>query len=461
MAEQILNEEEGKRQERKTSIREGNFSAFSSGLADNYIVPLGNAITNSALVIGCLSAIPNLLSPIAQMYGSRLMEKHSRKKIVVGFVFIHSLLWLTVALIGILGYLGYLKSYLPFLLVAAYSIIAAVGGFSGPAWFSWMGDVVSEKERGKYFSRRNRITGFSGMIAFIVGALVLDLLETKGIVLAGFAILYFGASITRFIGFLLFRKQYEPSFSLNKEEYYFTFWQFIRKNTNFAKFSFYMVAFQFAMTLAGPFYAVHMLKNLQFSYTTYMIVSLSGTIFYLLLTPLAGKFSDRYGNLKLIYIASGFFALYPVAWIFLKSPISLIFIAQLITGIATAAFAIGTNNFIYDTVTPQRRGLCVAYNNMFSGAGIFLGSLAGGLILGYAHPSFMNAFYFLFAVSAIMRASMALIFLWKVKEIRTFERMPGPLTWAMFPLTMLEEQYVYVKDFSRGLIDKHKKILKV
>ena len=73
----------------------------------------------------------------------------------------------------------------------------------------------------------------------------------------------------------------------------------------------------------------------------------------------------------------------------------------------------------------------------------------------------MNAFYFLFAVSAIMRASMALIFLWKVKEIRTFERMPGPLTWAMFPLTMLEEQYVYVKDFSRGLIDKHKKILKV
>ena len=135
MAEQILNEEEGKRQARKTSIREGNFSAFSSGLADNYIVPLGNAITNSAFVIGCLSAIPNLLSPIAQMYGSRLMEKHSRKKIVVGFVFIHYLLWLTVALIGILGYLGYLKSYLPFLLVAAYSIIAAVGGFSGPTWF--------------------------------------------------------------------------------------------------------------------------------------------------------------------------------------------------------------------------------------------------------------------------------------------------------------------------------------
>ena len=48
--------------------------------------------------------------------------------------------------------------------------------------------------------------------------------------------------------------------------------------------------------IASPFFAVYMLEELKFSYYMYIAVILSSSIFYLLFLPLAGKFSDKYGN---------------------------------------------------------------------------------------------------------------------------------------------------------------------
>src|SRR3989338_2630434 len=87
------NEEENKKQARKTRIKEGCFSAFSSGLGDNYIIAFAKELSSSSITIGMLNAFPGLLSPLAQVYGSRLIEKKSRKEIVVQFVFIQCLLW--------------------------------------------------------------------------------------------------------------------------------------------------------------------------------------------------------------------------------------------------------------------------------------------------------------------------------------------------------------------------------
>ena len=47
-------------------------------------------------------------------------------------------------------------------------------GISYPAWFSWMGSLVPKENRGKYFSKRNRIIGLAGMISMIAGAIALD-----------------------------------------------------------------------------------------------------------------------------------------------------------------------------------------------------------------------------------------------------------------------------------------------
>lgn len=404
-----------KKEARKTSIKEGSFASVMSGFGDSYISAFMVALTNNPIPISLLSSIPGLASPLAQIFGSRLMEKYSRKYLVVRFVFLQALMWLPIAALGIIFWKGYFTEELPYILIFLYTLLAIFGGFSGPSWFSWMGDIVPEKERGKYFSKRNRICGLISLIAFLLGAFILDLFKTKGFVTLGFTILFAIASTFRFVSFNFFRKQYEPELKLEKE-YYFSFLAFLKRRGNFLKFTFYQSTFYFALTIASPFFTVYMLKELQFNYITYTLVSISSTVFYLIFLPLAGKFSDKYGNLKMLYISSIGYGIYPFLWIFIKNPLYLVFLPQLVIGLSSAGFSISTTNFIYDTVTPQRRGICTAYMNILVGIGVFLGSILGGLILKYYHPPIFKAIIFVFLVSGVLRLAVSFIFIPQIKE---------------------------------------------
>lgn len=444
----MLNKKENdknKENARKVSIYEGCFSAFSSGLGDNYIIPFAQELLAKSSQIGFLSAFPNLVSPLAQFFGSRLMEKYSRKNIVLKSVILHALIWIVISLIGILAYFKIANASLPIFLIIGYSILAIFGGISGPAWFSWMGDLVEDNHRGRYFSIRNTITGTFSMLAFLLAAFFLDYFKTKGIVMIAFSILFAGAFLFRFIALFFFKRQYDPPFKVKKEDYYFSFWDFLKKFTNFTKFSVFLAVFNFSTTIAGPFFALYMLRELHFSYITFMIISLSSTIFYLILTPLAGKFSDKYGNIKLIWIAIVCFSIYPILWIYISKPIYLIFINQLVGGIASAAWSMSTTNFIYDTVTPARRAICVSYTNILVGIGIFLGAITGGLMLD--HLAFLpwDIFFFVFGFSAALRIASSLIFLPSIKEIRAFEEVPKPILIFFHPWKILQMPLILAK----------------
>jgi len=408
-------EEKKKEETRRVSIKESAFSHITANSGDSYISAFIVALTSNPLPISFLSSFPAILSPIAQIYGSKLIESKSRKEIVTKFVFLQALMWLPIALMGFLFYKGILLTYLPYLVVLFYSILAFLGGITGPAWFSWAGDIVDEKQRGAYFSRRNKIGGTVGLIVFIIGAFLLDLFKTIGIVSIGFSILFAVACTSRLVAYMFFKKEYEPKFKLEKD-YYFTFWQFVNRHGNFFKFTVFHSLLSFAMALAGPFFTAYMLLDLGFGYLTYTTVVLSSTLYYILFLPFVGRFSDNYGDKQLLYISSILFALYPLLWFFIESPIVLIFLPQLIAGFATAAFSIAVTNFVYSTVTPQRRAICVAYMNVLIGIGVFIGAILGGIIVKTWHPSNINPILFVFLVSAGLRFIVPIILIPKIEE---------------------------------------------
>ena len=199
----------------------------------------------------------------------------------------------------------------------------------------------------------------------------------------------------------------------------------MKKMDNYGKFSIYLAFFNGAIMIASPFFAVYMLQYLKFSYVTFMIISISSTVVYLLSIPIAGKFSDRYGNVKLMHVANVLFILTPILWIFIKNPFWLIGIPQVISGLANAAFIIAATNFNYDAVSPEKRGLCVSYNNILVGAGMFIGPIIGGLIVNYYHPSALNPYLFLFGVAAFFRLVVGLIFLPGIKEVKKIKYIPN------------------------------------
>lgn len=407
----------------KISIKEGSASGFSDSIGSTYIVPFVKELNGGAIHIGILSAVSGLISPIAQFFGNNLMEKYSRKRIVTRFSLIQGFLWIPIAILGFLFWKNIALSYLIPALIILYVLLAATGGIVFPALFSWMGDLVQEKSKGAYFGRRNRIISIVSLIALVFAAISLSLFKNiilPIILLSSFFIIAF---FSKYISYKLIKKQYEPKFKL-REGYYFSLWAFIKRFDNFGKFTVYHAFFNFAIMIASPFFAIYMLEELNLNYTIYTIVTMSSSVFYLLFTPFVGKFSDRYGNKKLLHLSTLLFSINPLLWIFIKSPLILILVPQLLVGLANAALVIGVTNFTYDSVSPRHRGLCVAYFNILTGIGIFIGSLLGGFLIKYVQLSSYSPYLMVFALAFIMRSIVSIIFLPKIREVKKVSRLP-------------------------------------
>ena len=438
-----------KQHARRKFVAEGSATSISRNLGPSYITPFALAIGANSAQIGFLSSFAGLFSPLGQLFGSKMMEKQTRRTIVARSLSIQILFWLPIISLSYFSWKGIGSQYLPYFLIAFFSIFIFAQGMKHPAWFSWIGDLVPEKERGKYFSKRNRTNGILGLTAFFIAAFLLDYFKTRGLALLGFSIIFVMSLFFREASHNFLRKIFSPKFKL-KKGYYFSFWSFLKTYDNYGKFAVFQAAFYFSVMISAPFFAVYMLENLEFSYVTFTTVSMSSMVFYLLFVPLAGKFSDRYGNLKLFYVAGFLFPIVPLLWIFLKTPFFLILFPGVISGIANSAFIMSVTNFTYDSVSPQRRGLCVAYSSLLTGIGIFLGSVLGGLLIQYSNITFMEPIFFVFLLSSILIFISSLIFLPHIKEIKKTEKMKGFSVDVQHPFKTVQSDVVWFKNFFKS-----------
>lgn len=403
---------------RNRSIKEGIFGSAQMSFGNSYITPFAIAINSSNSLVALISAISGILGPLTQIFGSKLSEKYSRKKIILKSIFFGAFAWLSFILIAILFYKGIIINTLPFLFLILLSIYIVIVNISEPAWFSWIGDIVDNKYRGRWFSKRNLIRGFVILVLTISSAFLLDYFRKKNWLMFGFIILFLLASLSKLLYWKSFRKQYFPKIKIGKEDY-FSFWDFLinaRKN-NFGKFSIFRALLSFSIFISSSLMTVYLLRYLKFSYLTYMTIILSQVLFSLIVLELWGKFGDRYGNYKILYITTILIPIVPILWILFKSPIYLIFVPALISGISWSGFNLAANNFVYDNVNPKKRGFAVSYYNMFNGIGIFFGAILGAFLIKFLKTSF-EPILMIFVISSLI--SMVIIFFWipKIKEIK-------------------------------------------
>ena len=145
-------------------------------------------------------------------------------------------------------------------------------------------------------------------------------------------------------------------------------------------------------------------------------------------------------------MAGFLFPIVPLLWIFIESPLYLILFPSLISGLANAAFILAINDFTYDAVSVQRRGLCVAYTSLLTGIGIFLGSIIGGLIIEYLPINFMEPILFSFLVSSLLILMVSLFFLPQLKEVRKTEEISLSADLS-HPFKTIHSDIVWFKNF--------------
>ncbi len=407
-----------KKKTMRLSITEGSFAVVAGGIGDNYIVPFALELNASATQVGIMSSLTGMMTPLGQLIGAHMMEKRSRKGIAVIAAFIQALTWvLVVALAGLL--LGnIIVSLLPIILIIVYTSNVVSGAVSGPPWFSLMGDIVPDDQRGRYFAKRNVIMNAIAIIVILFLSFLLQVFKEDVLTLVGFVVIFLIAFGSRLTSSFLLSHHYYPRFALEKAEYV-RLRDFLKDvpKSNFGHFVLLATLVNFGQMIGGPFFGVHMLQNLNFSYETYIIINLSQAMAAIILYPFLGKFSDKYGNVRLLRIGACIVPILPLFWIFFTDPLNLILFPQVIGGLGWTAFNLAASNFIYDSVSPHKRGFYVAYYNFLVGIGILGGGLVGSALITIC-PDIMTSFKFVFLISGLVRIVVVAIFLPKIKEVR-------------------------------------------
>ncbi len=427
-------EEVLKEKSKKISIREACSYSFMDGFGMRYITPFAVAIgkNNPHLntYVGFLTSIPSLLGNLSQLLTVRAMNKNiSRKKLVFWGVFLQALMWLPLILMSYWYYSNGPSSSLSLSsLVFIYTLMIIFGAFAGPAWSSIMKQTVTGNI-GTYFGKRSRIAGFIALACMLVAGFILDYYENTSVFI-GFTIIFTVAFFGRLGSAYLFMKQYEPQFK-PQIECYFSFTQFLKKmaSNNFGKFTIFYALVSLTTAIASPFFAVYMLKDLNFSYLLYMAIIIIPSITSLLTMSAWGKFADAYGNLRVMRICGRFIFILPILWaisIFLTGNRILLlvylFTLEIFSGFIWAGFNLSAGNFIYEAVTKEKIAMCVSYFSVLAGFGVFIGASLGGFLsssnIGF---SSFTPVLVVFLISGISRLIIYLIMMPKIKEVRPVE----------------------------------------
>ncbi len=400
----------------KYSILDGALYSAMVGLGESFLSVFAVFLKATSFQLGLIGSLPYALGSISEIYSNKLLKIFkTRKRMVAFFALLQGLMYIPIALVFFFGEMRV------FHLILFTCIYFMFGMILSPAWNSWMGDLVKDNERGKYFGKRNEIAGLVAFFTFLIGGYVLQQYtngdKTQYI---GFTILFGLALMFRIGSFAYLLKKYEPPFAISKSAE-FSLLEFIKQagHRNFGLFVLYLCMMNFSVYIAAPFFTAYMLNDLKFGYMTFTIVTGTAIIVKYLTMPLWGKAIDRYGTKKLFTLAAFTMPLVPFLWA-ISTNVWWLILVQIYSGLSWAGFELATMDFIFDATTPEKRATCVAYYNVLNGVAIFIGAMLGSIIVKYNHI-FFSSYIIVFIMSFAARYIASATFIPMLKEVRTVE----------------------------------------
>ncbi len=396
----------------KYSVMDAAAYSVMLGLTQNYVGTFALELNATTTQIGLLSSIPSLAMSFSQLSAPYLSTRAgSRKGFILPMVFMHALMFIPILLVP---YVFHISAV--WWLISFVTISVTLGAMANPAWGSMMADLVPGRLRGKYFGFRGQVSGFITQVFSYTAAGILLLFT--GNIFAGYGILFGSATVFRLLSGAFISRQYEPRQPAAKDRGpgLLTIIKNIR-SSNIGKFMMFFALIDMCTMISGPFFMVFMREDLHFNYLIYNIIGSSGQLANLIFLPFWGRRADKWGNLKVVRIATTLIWFVPIFWVFSDNIIYLV-CANIVSGFAWSGFSLSGVNFAYDASKPQERTKQLAVFGAMDGLACCIGAALGGFIAPQLPSLLGYPLRTLFVISGVLRGIVALIFLRQIKEVR-------------------------------------------
>lgn len=406
----------------KHSIRDGVYYSAMIGTAENYFSAFAVFLKATTTQVGVLASLPPLLASFSQVIsawlGRRLLK---RKEIIVGGALLQALSLIPLMALPV----WYPGLALP--LVIVFAVIYFIGpNLGSPQWGSLMGDLVRESRRGRFFALRTRLSSLANFTALGIAGLILHLFAGWEMTYWGFVAIFTLASIFRLLSAWHLSKMYDPPGHVAAINTGLGgLWQVYRES-GLLPFTAFFACMQLSVAIASPYFALYMLRDLEFSYLGFMFNTAASVCVQFLTLNRWGRLSDLFGN-RLILATTGFIIpVMPVLWMFSTDYVYLL-VVQAISGLAWAGFTLSAGNMVYDLTPRDHRVTLMAVHGVVAASGTFIGALIGAW-LGNHLPneitfdgevfSWLTPLYGVFLISGIARLITVSAFLRKLEEVR-------------------------------------------
>ena len=282
------------------------------------------------------------------------------------------------------------------------TIYWAAGLATGPAWNSWVEQLIPRSMRAAFFAQRVRISHICVLAGLIAGGVLLPLGSGQTALLL-FALLFLVAALSRFYSAAMLARQSEPEFAdlpAPEQLPLATGAEAIERGSG-VRLLIYLLGMQASVYIAAPYFTPYMLGPLDLSYASYMVLLSCGFLGKIVAMPWVGRFAKRLGAGKLLWI--GGVSIIPLSAMWLISDsLAYLIVLQIVGGMAWAAYELAMFLLFFETIPRSRRiGMLTLYN-LGNCAAMVVGSLIGAGLMFYLGAQ-REAYLTVFAASAAAR----------------------------------------------------------
>lgn len=392
------------------------------GAAESYFGAYALALGFGPAVAGLMVTVPVLVGAIIQLITPWAVKRvGSHRTWVSGNAIAQAA---CLALLPLAALFGTVPAM--FVAFGAASLYWGAGLCGGPAWNTWIEELVPMRVRTRYFAWRQRVSQACVFTAFIACGLALQMGKLGSVELGVFAGVFLISAASRFVSGCFLGSQSEPSLGKYHEERIKFSDLFGSQGKSGGQLVVYLLAMQVAVQISGPYFTPFLLQQEKVSYLTYMVLIAMGFVGKVVSLQFWGRVGQRIGAVRLLWF--GGFAVIPLASLWCLSdlaagtqlviplpgsvepltiagPVIMIGSIQILSGFLWAAYELAMALLLLQGIPRRQRTSMLTWYNLGNSAAMVAGGLVGTILLrtvGEAHSTYLM----IFAISSVARLCM-------------------------------------------------------
>ena len=429
MQAQIVPRRKTLRRNLKAMNADGFSFSVMVGIAETYlpafVLARGLGEVNAALI----ATVPVMLGSVLQLLAPMALQRlKSYRRFVVLTASIQACSMLVLMGMALMSHVPAWAVFIP------ATLYWAAGLSVGPAWNTWVEYLVPQKIRSGFFARRSRMCHIGVLLGLISGGLFLRWSVAHELTVAVFAVLFGIGAIGRFVSARMLAQTdgtaltlardrdddladhlrigsscTNPRMRMNRnapdivsaKERFTAILQALKQPGSAGRLVLFLMAVQTAVHVSGPYFTPYMLRVLNLSWVEYMSLLSLGFIGKMLALPWAGRFANRFGSDRLLWVGS--IGIVPVSalWFFSQN-VWWLAVIQILSGLVWGCYELAVLLQFFRQIPGERRVAVLTLYNLGNSTAMVLGTVIGGVLLN-ALGRGMDAYLTLFVASGCMR----------------------------------------------------------